>query len=109
MCPSSNDKFCIECKYVEFKKEFSIYICKNPVHGRNLVTKEWINPNCSFARSLSGKCGPQANHFESVKEEEKHETIREVTITSKESFNLRTAEIRQDPASGNSGGTLQDH
>lgn len=109
MCPSSNDKFCIECKYaapwvLNETWDGKTYQCMNQIHGRNIVTKEWIKPNCLFARTLAGKCGPNANHFEPL--EEKHETIREVTITSKESFNLRTAEVRQDPASGNSGGTL---
>jgi hypothetical protein len=71
MCPSSNDKFCIECKYAEFKKEFSIYICKNPVHGRNLVTKEWINPNKSFDQQHEENC---SNLIESAKDSIKEAT-----------------------------------
>ena len=80
MIPSTREKYCIECKYA--KKALTViddvvksdvpgyywdkktYLCINPVHGRNLVTGEQIKPNCLFARTLAGKCGPNANHFE---------------------------------------------
>lgn len=112
MCPSSNDKFCIECVYaapwvLNETWDGKTYQCHNEVHGRNVVTKEWIKPNCLFARSLAGKCGPAAIHFQPIGY--RNETQGQVTLPSKESISVRSPEIRQDGVVGNISGTFQDH
>lgn len=60
-------KLCINCKYVEKRKDDYDFMCRNlDVAGLSLVTGTPFNTLAWQARSDGGKCGKSAKFYESV-------------------------------------------